>query len=106
MRPAGCGGEPGGGAIEILFARELEAEHGNVRLARLPQHDRMMVAFFHPAQIERVGTLIAREQPQTIDIKCARTGDIAHAKFDVAGAHDIERRIEIGFADRHAGAQR
>ena len=51
--------EPEGGAVEVCFARKLEAERTHVRRARLPQHDRMVIALLDAAQIERFIGLVA-----------------------------------------------
>ena len=96
--------EPEGGAVEVFFAGELEAERAHVGLARAPQHDRMVVALLDAAQIERVVGLVADQKAEAIDIEGARAAEVAHAELDMACAHDIERRVENGFADRHAVA--
>ena len=93
--------EPGGGAVEIVFAGELEAERMDIRLAPGAQHDRMMVALLDRAQIERLARLLGDEIAEAIDIECARRGEIAHAEFDVARAHHVEWRIEDRLANGH-----
>ena len=61
----------------------------------------MMVALLDAAQIERIGGLVADQQPEAIDIEGARARQIAHAKLDMARAHDVERRVENRLADGH-----
>ena len=95
--------EPVGGAVEIVLARQLEAERLGRRLLALAQHDRMMVALLDRPQIERVRLLGADQIAQAIDVKGAGAGEVAHGQFHVAGAHDVERRAEDGLADGHCG---
>ena len=90
-----------GGAVEVFFACDLEADGVDARSSSDWQDDGMMIAFLDAAQIERVRVLVGDQIAEAIDIEGARSGEIAHAEFDVAGAHDIERRREIGRADRH-----
>src|SRR3984885_12075661 len=61
----------------------------------------MMIALLDAAQIERIVSFIADQKPEAIDIKGARAAKIADAQFDMACPHDIERRVENRFADRH-----
>src|SRR5262249_3586667 len=98
--------EPEGGAVEIFLACELEAERTHVRRARLPQHDRMVVALLDAAQMQRFISLVADQEPETVDIKGARTRNVAHPQFHMARPHYIERRVENGFSDRHSVSQR
>src|SRR5262249_46874052 len=97
--------EPERGAIEILLARDLEADGRSMRLAGRSQHDRMMVSFLKPAQMERIRRLIARHEAEAIDIERPRSGKIAHAELDMAHPHDAERRFGMRrSADRHGRA--
>ncbi len=91
--------EPFGGLVEIVFAADLEAERERRDVVRLAQHDRVMVALLDAAQIERVAVLVGDEIAEAIDIEGARAGEVGHAEFDMARAHDIERRIEDGIAE-------
>ena len=102
MRSAGCGGEPGGGTIDVVFAGELEAERAHVGVAAAPQHDRMMVALLDAAQIKRVVGLVTDQKAEAIDIEGARALKVPHAELDMARAHDVERRIENRLMDGHA----
>ena len=60
-----------------------------------------MVVLLDAAQIERVLVLIADDVAEAVDIKGARFCEIAHAEFDMAGAHDVKRRRVIGRTNRH-----
>ena len=97
-------GEPGRGAVDVVFAGELEAERTHVGFAAAPQHDRMMIALLDAAQIERIVGLVADQKPKAIDVKGARARKVAHAKLDMARAHDIERRVENRLVDGHRAA--
>ena len=97
-------GEPGCGAIDVVFTGELEAERAHVGVAAAPQHDRMMVALLDAAQIKRVIGLVADQKAEAIDIKGARARKVAHAKLDMARAHHIERRVENRLVDGHRAA--
>ena len=97
-------GEPGRGAVDIIFAGELEAERAHVGVAAAPQHDGMMVTLLDAAQIKRIVGLVADQKPEAIDIKGARAPKIAHAKLDMACAHHIERRVENRLVDGHRAA--
>jgi hypothetical protein len=94
--------EPEGGAVQVLLARHLEAERVSRRLARLAQHDRMMIALLDRPQIDGVRGFNRRQQPEAVDVESARSREVAHAQLDVAGTHDIERRIGRRLADGHA----
>ena len=61
----------------------------------------MMVALLDAAQVKRILGLIADQKPEAIDIEGARAAEIAHAELDMAGAHDVEGRVENRVADRH-----
>ena len=65
-----------------------------------------MVALLDAAQVERVVGLVADQEPETIDIEGARAGEVAHAEFDMARAHDVERRVENRLADGHGSGFR
>ena len=93
--------EPGGGTVDILLARKLEPERAHVGLARTPQDEGVVVALLDAAQVERILGFVAHQKAKAIDIEGARARKIAHAKLNVAGAHDVERRIEDRVADRH-----
>ena len=69
--------EPERRAVEILFARELEAERAHLGRARAPQHDRVVVALLDAAQVERIVGFVADQEPEAIDIEGARTLKIA-----------------------------
>ncbi len=94
--------EPECGAVEVLLARHLESEGVHGGLARPVQDDRVMIALLDRPQIDGVLGLVRHQQPEAVDVEGARTGEVAHAELDVAGAHDVEGRIENGLADRHA----
>src|SRR5580692_1063046 len=97
-------GEPGRGAIDVVFAGELETERAHVGLAATAQHDRMMVALLDAAQIKRIVGLVADQKPKAIDIKGARAPEVAHAELDMARAHHIERRVKDRLVDGHRAA--
>jgi hypothetical protein len=63
--------EPCGGLVEILLAADLEADREGGDILRLAQHHRMVIALLHPAQIERVLVLVARDVAEAIDIEGA-----------------------------------
>ena len=63
-----------------------------------------MVAFFDAAQIERIVGLIADQEPEAIHVESPRTAEIAHAKLDMARAHDVEGWVEKRLVDGHGVA--
>ena len=94
--------KPGSGAVDVVLARELEAERAHVGLMGPPQHQRVVVALLNAAQIKRVLGLVADQKSEAIDIERARAFDVPHAELDMARAHDIEWRIKHRWVDGHA----
>ncbi len=90
-----------GGAVEVFLARDLEAERQNLRFARAPQHNRMVVSFLDAAEVERVCRLVADQQTEAVNIEGARAAEIADPKLDMAGANDVEGRGEDRIVDWH-----
>ena len=99
-------GKPEGGAVEVVFAAELETQSPHIGLARAPQHQRMMIALLDAAQIERVLGLVADQKPEAIGVEGTRPRKIGDAQLDMAGAYDVERRIEDRIADGHGSSRR
>jgi hypothetical protein len=97
-----AGAKPGGGAVDVVLARQLESERRDGRLARPAQHDRVVIALLHAAQMQRVRALVGGEQAEAVDVERAAAGEIAHAELDMARPHDVERRRELGRAGGHA----
>src|SRR3954462_9819953 len=60
-----------------------------------------MVALLDGAQIKRVLVCVGHDIAKAIDIERARPIEVRHAEFDMAGAHDVERRIEDRIAEGH-----
>ena len=91
----------GRAAVEVVVTCELEAEGYGRGLLAAPQHDGMVVALLHSPQIKRVAVLCANQIAQAIHIKAAGADQVAHRKFNVAGAHDVEWRIEHSGTEGH-----
>ncbi|ENN88749.1 hypothetical protein RHSP_43422 [Rhizobium freirei PRF 81] len=87
--------------VEILVAEDLEAEVAGFRLIGFLEHDAVMAALLHCPEIDRIRGLVRHLQAERIDIEGARLGKIGDAEFDMAEAHDVEGRIEIGFRQGH-----
>src|SRR5580658_3557958 len=94
--------EPECGAIEILFACNPKTERADLSFAGSAQHDRMVAPLLDAAEIEGVLAFVADQKPQAIDIEGAGAAEIADAELDMAGAYDVERRIEDRVAEGHA----
>src|SRR5262245_48167326 len=94
--------EPSCGAVEVGFARELEAERMDFRNAGLPQHDRVMIALLDAPQIEDIRVPCGLQEPQAIHIECAGAVEVMHAELHVARPRHVERGLQIWLTNRHA----
>jgi len=99
------------GAIEVRFrlAQILVGEHPKadalaLRLAgRSLEREAVVTALLDPAQPDRVGILVAHDQAHHLDVEVAAGGEVARREHEMAGARDVERRIEIGLRNGHCG---
>src|SRR4029079_15038966 len=55
------------------------------------------------AQPEHMGILVADDQPHHLGVEITAPRQIAHREHKMAGARDVERRIEVGVRDRRVG---
>ena len=65
------------------------------------QDHAVMAALFHGAQVDGLLVLIRDLQAKDVDIEFARGGKVLDPEHDVAEAHDVERRVEIGGRNGH-----
>ena len=63
----------------------------------------MMIALLDRAKVKHAARFGADQIAEAIHIKAAGPGEVADREFHMAGAYDIERRIELRLADRHRG---
>ena len=90
------------GLVEVFVHEHAEADALALRLAGgLLQRERMMRALLDAAQPERVGVLVADDQAHHLGVEVAALREIARREHEMARARDVERRIEVGFRNRH-----
>ena len=98
------------GAIEVRFrlAQILVGEHPKATRShglagRSLEREAVVTALLDPAQPDRVGILVAHDQAHHLDVEVAAGGEVARREHEMAGARDVERRIEIGLRNGHCG---
>ena len=87
-------GEKGGCLVEILVVADLEAQPRAGRRCRLAQDERVMLVLLGRAQVNDivVGILDMQTDHGLVELAAQlQVGDVEH---DVAGADDVERRLE------------
>ncbi len=89
------------GLVEVLVGEDLEAEVAGFRLGTFSQHDAVMATFFQRAQIDGAAGLVGDLQAQRVDVEGARPDEVGDRQFDMAEAHDVERRIEVWCGQGH-----
>ena len=87
--------------VEILFRIDLEAEVAGFGLLAFPEHDAVMAAFFQRAQVDRVLRLVRHLQAEHVDVEGAALRQVGDDEFDMGEPHDVERRVKVGFGQRH-----
>ena len=88
--------------VEVFVGEHPKADALALRLAgRALEREAVVTAFLHSAQPDRVGVLVAHDQPQHLDIEVAAGGQVARREREMTGARDVERRIEIGLRKGH-----
>jgi len=90
--------------LEIRVGKHPEADTLALRLAGgALEGETVVAALLHAAQPDRVGGLVAHDQAHHLDVEIAAGREIACREHQVAGARDVERRIEVGLRDGHRG---
>jgi hypothetical protein len=85
------------GLVEIVIHEHTKAYPLAPRLARgFLQRQRMMRALLDAAQPECIGGLIADDEPHDLGVEVAAPREIARGEHEMAGARDVERRVEVG----------
>ncbi len=82
------------GAVEVLLAADLEAQPLRDGLGPALQHERVVIALLHAAEIDRVLAGILDLQADSALVEGAAGLEIARGQHRVAAAHDVERRVE------------
>src|SRR5262245_41787385 len=91
-------------ALEVVLGEHAEADALALRLAQgALEREAVVAALLHPAQPDRVGILVAHDQAQHLDVEIAAGGEVARREHEMAGAGDVERRIEVGLRNGHCG---
>ena len=73
---------------------DLEAELRASRDYRFAQHQRMMLVFLAAAQIHRAVILVLDMKSDDVFVECAAGLEVGDVEHGMAGADDVERRIE------------
>ena len=84
------GGEELGGLVQIRLVIKLEAQNADRGLIRLHQHDAVVAAFLHCAQINALGVFMRHLQPKRVHVEGAGSGKIGHCVFHMGQQHDVE----------------
>ena len=100
-RPAAGAVIEGFGTVQVGVSGDLEGDAVHDRCVRLRQDQRMVVAFLHAAQIERVPCVVLADVPQQVDIEVAGVVQVRHPPLRVAGADDVEGRGRIRCGKGH-----
>ena len=88
--------------VEVLVGEHAKADALALRLAgRALQREAVVAALLDAAQPDRVGVLVAHDQPHHLDVEVAAGGEVARREHEMAGARDVERRIEVGLRKGH-----
>jgi hypothetical protein len=85
------------GLLQVLLHEDAEADALAHRLAvGALEREAVMTALLDTAQPERVDGLVGDDQADHLGVEVAACGKIARCKDEMAGARDVERRIEVG----------
>ena len=95
------GGEEGRRPVEIAVIADLEAEPVAGGHCGLPQYQRMMLMLLAAAQIYGVGVAILDMQADRGLVEIAAGVEVGDIEHGVAGADDVERRVEDVFRNGH-----
>jgi len=88
--------------VEILLVEDVHADRLAARLARgLLQREAVVLALLDAAQPERIRVLVADEQSDHLGVEGLAGREILRGQHEMAGARDVERRLEVGLWDRH-----
>ena len=89
-------------ALEVVLGEHAEADALALRLAQgALEREAVVAALLHPAQPDRVGVLVAHDQTQHLGVEIAAGGEVARREHEMAGAGDVEGRIEVGLRNGH-----
>ena len=90
--------------VEVFVGEHPKADAFALRLAGRPlEREAVVTMLLHSAQPDRVRILVAHDQAQHLGIEVAAGGEIARREHEMAGARDVEGRVEIGFRNGHCG---
>src|SRR5262249_36225472 len=87
-------GEEARRLVEIALIADLEAEPAAGGRLRLAQHQRVMLVLLAAAQVDRVQVCVLDVEADSGLVEIAACSQIGHVEHDVAGADDVEGRIE------------
>jgi hypothetical protein len=87
-------GQKLGGLVEVTVIADLEAESRAGRHGCLAQHQRVMLMLLGGAQINEFVVGILDMQADNGLVEFAAQFQIGHVEHDMAGADDVERRLE------------
>jgi hypothetical protein len=89
-------------ALKVVLGEHAKADALALRLSqRALEREAVVAALLHPAQPDRVGILVAHDQTQHLDVEIAAGGEVARREHEMAGAGDVEGRIEVGLRNGH-----
>jgi len=91
-----------GRLVEIAVIADLEAESVAGRNRRLAQHQRVVLMLFGAAQIHGLVVAVLDMEANGGFVERAASVQIRHVEHGVAGADDVERRIEDVLRNGHA----
>ena len=87
--------------VEIVFVADLEAEPCRSGRVRLAQHQRMMLMLLTAAQVSGGVVAVFDMQANDLVVKLDALVQIDDVEHHMAGADDVERRIEHVLRHRH-----
>jgi hypothetical protein len=98
---AGCRKERRG-LVEIVFVADFEPQPVAGRRRRQAQHQRVMLMLLAAAQVHSFAVVVLDMQPDGVFVERAGRLEVGHVEHDVAGADDVEGRLEGVGRDGHA----
>ena len=93
--------EERGGLVEIVVVADLEAEPVAGGRLRLPQHQRVMLMLLAAAQVDGIVVAVLDMQADRVLIERAARVQVGDVEHRMAGADDVERRIENVLRNGH-----
>ncbi len=95
------GREEGGGLVEIAVVADLEAQPVAGGHGGFPQHQRMVLMLLAGAEVDRLVVAVLDMHADGGFVKLAAGVEVGDIEHGMAGADDVERRIEDVFRDGH-----